>query len=99
MKKTDEIKKQIADLTDEVTALDALADKENRDLTPEEQARWKAIMAKDTGELAVLESKLKAATEFENERARARAARELVMTPTPVFNSNGTPAGGDTPAT
>jgi len=97
VKKTDEIKKQIADLTDEVTALDALADKENRDLIPEEQARWKAIMAKDTGELAVLESKLKAATEFENERARARAARELVMTPTPVFNSNGTPAGGDTP--
>lgn len=86
MKKSDEIKKQMDDLTDEAEALHNIAEREKRDLNDVESARWTAIMAKDTGELAKLDGELKAALDREAEVARMRAARVSVNTPKPIYN-------------
>lgn len=89
MKKSDELKKQIADLTDEAQAFVDLAESEKRELTADEQTRWAAIMDKEKGELAQLDGKLKAALAHEEQVSRLRAARESTNTPAPEFNRNG----------
>lgn len=98
MKKSDEIRKAIADATDRAEALVNLAkdkDGKERELNADEQKTWSAIMAKDTGELATLEGQLQTALAHEAEVDRLRAARTTNSTPTPVYNQNGTPAGAD----
>jgi len=96
VKKSDEIKKQIADLTDEAEAFVNLAENEKRELSADEQARWTAIMAKGSGELAKLEIQLKAALSHEEEIARLQAARRSTTTPPPEFNREGSGAPADT---
>lgn len=90
MKKSDEWKAKIADLTDEAEALVNVAEKAGRELTADEQARWTAVMAKDSGELAKAQAELKNALAVEEERARLAAARAAVMaTPPLVFDATG----------
>ena len=98
MKKSDELKSKIADATDRAEAIVNLAkdkDGNDRSLTAEEQTQWSSIMDKDKGELAQLESQLKAALAHESEVARLRAARESTNTPAPVYSPTGRPAGSD----
>lgn len=80
MKKSDEIRQAIAELTDQAEALVNVAEKENRELNADEQAQWSAIMAKDTGEIAKLQSKLTAQVAHEEEVARLRTLRAAART-------------------
>jgi hypothetical protein len=101
VKKSDDIKKQMDDLLVRVEALQNLASKENRDFTPEEQGEWDRIMKsvkKDdgsidlakSGELAKLRAEYDKAIAFEEEVARARAARaSLTSNPQQVFDNTG----------
>lgn len=89
MKRSDELKRQIADLTDSMEALVNKCDREGRDMSAAEQSQWHAAMAKDTGKLAVLTDELHTAVEAEDARARLRSARASTHTPPPEFNRDG----------
>lgn len=91
MKKSDTLRAKIAELSDEAEALVNVAEKDGRDLSAEEQTRWSALMAKDTGEVAKLQNELQAAVAHEEEVARLRALRLATATPIePTFDSTGT---------
>lgn len=98
MKKSDEIKKKIAELTDEAQAFLDVAESENRELTADEQSRWSAIMDEKTGELAKQEALLQAELSHEQAVARLRAARQSTHTPQPDFNRSGSGAAHNEPA-
>lgn len=90
MKKSDNLRAKIAELSDEAEALVNLAEKDGRDLTADEQSRWSALMDKDTGDIAKLQTDLEAALANEEEVARLRALRLANMaTIEPTFDRTG----------
>ena len=70
MRSSLEIQEVIDTLIVEAEALNATAKKEERDLTEAEQSRSSAIMAKETGEVAVLQAELATAKTREDEQPR-----------------------------
>lgn len=99
MKKSDQLKKEVDDLLDEVEALQNVAakhdDGKGREFNEQEQARWTEVMAKDTGVLAVKQEELKQAEIREEEKRRVRSVRDSLNATNPVFDSTGAgPAGG-----
>lgn len=100
MKKSDILKAKIAELTDEAEALLNIAEKESRELTADEQLRWTAIMAKDSGEVAKLQTDLQAAIAHEEELARLQALRLANSAPTEfVYDRTGAkPAAAPLPS-
>ena len=87
MKRSDVLRKEIADLTDEMETMVSTAERENRNLTAEEKSLWDAAMAKDTGTLAKKEAELHAAVKDDEERARLRATKTYINTPVGVYGS------------
>lgn len=81
MKKSDELRQKIAALSDEAQAIHNLAEKETRDLNAEENTRFTAIMAKETGELDKLNAELTSAVEREQEISRLRTMRMAQLQP------------------
>lgn len=96
MKKSDQIKKSIDDALIQAEALQNIASKEERELTADEQSTWDGLMAKETGQVAVLEGEFKKAQVFEEEQRRVRATRDLITAQSPTFDTTGT--GPATPA-
>lgn len=90
MKKSDNLRAKIAELSDEAEALVNIAEKEGRELSADETSRWSALMAKDSGEIARLQVDLQAAIAQEEEVARLRALRMANVTPAAdVFDRTG----------
>lgn len=81
MKNSDELRQKIAALSDEAQAIHNLAEKETRDLNAEENTRFTAIMAKETGELDKLNAELASAVEREQEISRLRTMRMAQLQP------------------
>lgn len=94
MKRSDELKREISDLVDQAESINSRASRGNdgdpRALTPDEQDTWDSIMAKDTGKLAVLQTKLEKAVDDESQTARLRSARVSTHNSGPdSFDSSG----------
>ena len=83
MDKIKALRERLEELTDEAQAILNLAEKEDRDITTDEQKRWDAIMDEQSGELTKCQAELdvleKRAAEQKRLAAQRRAAQRSVF--------------------
>ncbi|MGL4513823.1 MAG: phage major capsid protein [Lacipirellulaceae bacterium] len=70
------LRAQLADLTDEATAIMKVADDESRDLSADEQARWSALMDAEKGEIAATKQQLASAEKVDREKRALALLRD-----------------------
>lgn len=90
MKRSDELKQQVNALISECEALTSRCTAEGREFTATERDRFNSKMA----DCKKLQEDYAVAKETDDNTALMRASRVSLDTPTPVYNSNGTQAGG-----
>ncbi len=75
---TKELKEQLAELTDEATAIQNVAESlegEGKALDADQQKRWDELMGEETGEVAVLTTRIQSAMRVDGERKRLATLR------------------------